>query len=222
VKRGSFFLSMAAVAGLATATGVHLLLEEPEGLVLRVNLPEYRLEVWDGGELLRSFEVTIGTPGYDTPIGEFGIDRVVWNPWWHPPESRWAEGLEVVPPGPDNPMGRAKLRFEGLLFIHGTNREDQLGQARSHGCLRMGNADVLTLARLVAEHAGVPGPEELEALETDSHATRDVSLETPVPLVITYRLVEEVGGQIRSYEDVYRRGLRPEERRLLESADPAG
>lgn len=217
MKRIELFLSTALVALLGAGAGLHLLpAPEPEPLVLRVNLPGYELQVWEGDELLRTFPVTIGAPGYATPTGEYDVDRVVWNPWWHPPDSKWAEGKEDTPPGPANPMGRVKLRFEGLLFIHGTSQEDQLGQARSHGCIRMANADALALARLIAEHTGAVDGTELERLEANSGATRQVDLETPVRLVVSYRLVEEVDGEVRSYEDVYRRGLRPHERKMLE------
>ncbi|WP_005034915.1 L,D-transpeptidase family protein [Holophaga foetida] len=37
------------------------------------------------------------------------------------------------------------------IYIHGTNREDQLGTPVSHGCLRMANADVISLFDLVRE-----------------------------------------------------------------------
>ena len=52
------------------------------------------------------------------------------------------------------------LRLEGLdednantlercIYIHGTNREDLLGEPASHGCVRLGNADVIELYDMV-------------------------------------------------------------------------
>lgn len=38
-----------------------------------------------------------------------------------------------------------------FIYIHGTNREDRLGIPVSHGCLRMANADVVSLFDLVRE-----------------------------------------------------------------------
>jgi UDP-N-acetylmuramate--alanine ligase len=50
------------------------------------------------------------------------------------------EGLEA---GVNQGPGRDTL--ERFIYIHGTNQEQQLGEAVSHGCLRMANADVITL-----------------------------------------------------------------------------
>ena len=51
----------------------------------------------------------------------------------------WLDGLE---PGNANSHGR-------YIYIHGTNHEEQIGQPASHGCIRMTNADVAELFRLV-------------------------------------------------------------------------
>ena len=52
-------------------------------------------------------------------------------------------------------MGRVKIFFaEPDYYIHGTEAEESLGTAASHGCLRMSNDDVIELARLVMEHGG--------------------------------------------------------------------
>lgn len=37
----------------------------------------------------------------------------------------------------------------GRVAIHGTSKPELIGQAVSHGCIRMRNADVLRLTRLV-------------------------------------------------------------------------
>jgi hypothetical protein len=52
----------------------------------------------------------------------------------------WLEGLE---PGVNR--GGDVDTFSRYIYIHGTNREDLLGQPDSHGCIRMRNADVKTL-----------------------------------------------------------------------------
>jgi lipoprotein-anchoring transpeptidase ErfK/SrfK len=54
--------------------------------------------------------------------------------------------LEVVPPGPANPLGERWIGFahgdNWTLGIHGTPHPELLGKAVSHGCVRMRNADV--------------------------------------------------------------------------------
>ncbi len=41
--------------------------------------------------------------------------------------------------------------MERYIYIHGTNREDVLGQPASHGCVRMANADIVRLFDMVGE-----------------------------------------------------------------------
>ena len=53
----------------------------------------------------------------------------------------WLDGLE---PRNANTHGR-------YVYIHGTNHEEDLGTAASHGCIRMKNEDVVELFDRVAE-----------------------------------------------------------------------
>ncbi|MFT4177278.1 MAG: HAD-IB family phosphatase [Luteolibacter sp.] len=39
--------------------------------------------------------------------------------------------------------------FERYIYIHGTPREDLLGQPASHGCIRMANADIIELFNII-------------------------------------------------------------------------
>ena len=61
-----------------------------------------------------------------------------------PPEGRPLP--RIVPPGPDNPLGRHALRLSvpGYL-IHGTNRPAGVGMRVSHGCVRLYPEDIATL-----------------------------------------------------------------------------
>jgi lipoprotein-anchoring transpeptidase ErfK/SrfK len=88
--------------------------------------------------LRRKFRVATGQSAYPTPLGRFTI-QVMWrNPWWYPPNSRWARGQKPIPPGPNNPLG---TRWMGLtapgVGIHGTPNPASIGYSVSHGCIRM-------------------------------------------------------------------------------------
>jgi lipoprotein-anchoring transpeptidase ErfK/SrfK len=89
-------------------------------------------------KLSRTFTVATGQSSYPTPLGSFEIVDMQRYPWWYPPPSGWAEGLEPVPPGPGNPLG---TRWMGLnvsaVGIHGTPDPSSLGYSASHGCIRM-------------------------------------------------------------------------------------
>ena len=56
----------------------------------------------------------------------------------------------VVPPGPDNPLGELAIQLQAPgYFIHGTNMPFGVGQQVSHGCIRLHNEHILTLAEMV-------------------------------------------------------------------------
>ncbi len=57
---------------------------------------------------------------------------------------------EVIPPGPDNPLGKFALRL-GLpgYLIHGTNKPYGVGMRVSHGCVRMYPEDIELLYPLI-------------------------------------------------------------------------
>lgn len=107
-------------------------------------------------------------------------------------------------PGPANPMERVKLNFRPLYFLHGTPFAASIGSAASHGCIRLGSADVIDLARLVH---GFGSPEltadDIERLAADTVTTRTLVLDQPASIEIRYDLAEIRGGQLTVYRDVY-------------------
>jgi hypothetical protein len=179
-------------------------------LVLDLNIPAYRLDVFEAGVPRRSYRVAVGMRQFRTPVGSFAITAIEWNPWWVPPSSPWASGERVTPPGPANPMGRVKLAFRPFYFLHGTPHEESLGTAGSHGCVRMSNADAVALARIV-QSVGSPATteSEIDSLIADTATTRRFSLSTPVPLRVRYDLVELRRDSLWLYPDIYRRSTKP-------------
>ncbi|MEA2464765.1 MAG: L,D-transpeptidase ErfK/SrfK [Acidobacteriota bacterium] len=155
-------------------------------LRLEVDLDGRALTAIVDGEEIERFPVAIGTDDYPTPSGDFTIRKVIWNPAWNPPDSKWAKGKTAKPPGhPDNPMKRVKMFFkEPDYYIHGTGAEDSLGKAESHGCIRMAPDDVTRLAQLVMEHGGKPMPEPWYRRIFRSKSTKVVYLDAPVAVAI--------------------------------------
>lgn len=116
-------------------------------LVLR--LGERRVYVYRGNEPQISYPVAIGREGWETPTGTFQVLEMVQNPGWTNPFTR-----ELVPPGPDNPLGERWIAFwtDGKDYIgfHGTPNRESVGRAVSHGCIRMFNEHVRQLYDMVA------------------------------------------------------------------------
>jgi len=168
-----------------------------------VNLPAYRLDVLAGDSLITAMAVAVGMPRFPTPRGDFEITSIEWNPRWVPPPSPWAAKEKPMDPGPANPMGRVKLNFRPLYFLHGTPAEQSIGSAASHGCIRLRNEDAIALALLVQRFGASRLSEwESEAIALDE-ASRTVALDIPVPLLLRYDLVETTAESIRVYPDVY-------------------
>ena len=170
-------------------------------------MPAFRLDVRVDTQTLRSFPVAVGMRRYPTPTGDFAIAEVEWNPWWRPPDSYWARNDTVTPPGPRNPMGKVKMPFGRALYLHGTTVPSSIGKAASHACVRMHNADAITLGKLVQAYGGAALSDAgTDSIIQDWRPTRHVELPAPVTVRIVYRLVELQGDELVIYPDVYRRG----------------
>lgn len=154
---------------------------------LEVDVSERTLYVYLAGELMNTFPVAVGEPEHPTPRGSFTIDRIIWNPGWVPPNEGWAEDEEEkAPDDPDNPMVGAKLFFEFPdYYIHGTNAPETIGEAASHGCIRMRPGSVIELAKFVQTQGGEERSEEwFERMAADDGTDHEVRLGTPIPIVI--------------------------------------
>ena len=94
--------------------------------------------------------IGIGRTGWATPTGTTKITRKDADPPWRVPASIRREHARkgdplpaVVPPGPDNPLGRHVLRLSMPSYlIHGTNMPYGVGMRVSHGCMRLYPEDI--------------------------------------------------------------------------------
>ena len=116
---------------------------------LLLKLRERRVYVYQDDRVQARYPVAIGRPGWETPTGNFQVLDMQKNPAWiHPFNGK------VIPSGPDNPLGVRWVGFwtDGNNFIgfHGTPQENLIGQAVSHGCVRMRNKDIDALFEQVA------------------------------------------------------------------------
>lgn len=185
---------------------------------LRLNLPATRIDVLWNDRVTETFPVAIGQPEFPTPTGTYQVTTTEWNPWWVPPAHEWAARDTVQPPGPSNPMGRVKLYFRAFYFLHGTPDSGSVGQAASHGCVRLRNDDAVRLA-LAVVRAGVPDiePERLAALVRNRTTTMTIPLDRPVPIAIVYALVEwdRLAGAFLLHPNYYNRPTAEAEAQLF-------
>lgn len=173
-----------------------------------VNIPSGRLRLVQGDSVIKTYPVSVGSARYPTPVGDYLLATVIWNPWWNPPpESSWARNRKPEPPGPNNPMGRVKLHMDELIYIHGTTSEGRLGAPASHGCIRMSNADVVDLARRLHQIAA-PGmeTEELDRMSRSGRTERHTVMARSIRMRVTYNVAELRGERLHVYPDVYSKG----------------
>jgi hypothetical protein len=97
--------------------------------------------LYDGRPVFRA-AIGVGTPQSPTPGGEFYIREVLsgfGDPFYGPVAFGTSARSAVLT---DWPGG-------GFIGIHGTNQPELIPGRISHGCIRMRNADILRLRRLM-------------------------------------------------------------------------
>ncbi len=114
---------------------------ESANLEIVIYLGQRRLVVQQNQQILQDFPVAIGQDDWQTPVGTFTVRSMREDPHWQHPITK-----NSIAPGPDNPLGTHWIGFleEGEFFIgiHGTNQGNLIGEAVSHGCVRMLNEDI--------------------------------------------------------------------------------
>jgi phosphoserine phosphatase len=138
---------------------------------LEVSIDDQRLDVFRNDKLVRSFPVSTARKGvgfceesFRTPTGRFHISEKIGageklNTIFKQrvPAGLWKKGRKEEA---DLVLTRI-LRIDGLdpenanskkrcIYIHGTNREDLIGQPASIGCVRLSNKDMVELFEMVS------------------------------------------------------------------------
>lgn len=104
--------------------------------VIVVSLQARKLALLENGRVVRIYSVAVGKPSTPSPVGTFTIEHRVVNPTYY------HHGV-VIPPGPEDPVGNRWMSLSIAGYgIHGTNVPSSIGKAVSHGCIRLGKADV--------------------------------------------------------------------------------
>src|SRR5208283_2854569 len=104
--------------------------------VVLVSLPDRKLAVMEGDDVIATFPIAVGADVSPSPTGEFQIVSRVSNPTYYHPG-------KVIPTGKDNPLGTRWLGLSQSGYgIHGTNAPKSVGHAASHGCIRLRNRDM--------------------------------------------------------------------------------
>lgn len=112
------------------------------------------------GKTLAQFPASTGSDKDPLPIGDWKVQGVAKNPVFHyNPKLFWdadpTHAKAKIPPGPNNPVGVVWIDLSKEHYgIHGTPEPSKIGKTQSHGCIRLTNWDVMTVAQAVA--SGIP------------------------------------------------------------------
>ncbi|MBI4376855.1 MAG: L,D-transpeptidase [Elusimicrobia bacterium] len=133
------------------------------GLHIVVDAKANKLYLKKGFKLLMQADCSVGRGGvlldkrtgrrweFVTPRGEFRVIAKAENPLWRKPDWAYTEAGEKIPP-PEDPsrlvqgeLGAYVLNLGDGYLIHGTKNEELLGRPASHGCVRLGAAEIAAL-----------------------------------------------------------------------------
>jgi murein L,D-transpeptidase YcbB/YkuD len=143
---------------------------EPTSDYLLVNIPEFRLHVYEKGNYKWSMNIVAGSTTHNTVIFTGTLKYIVFSPYWNVPPSILKK--EILPairrnknylarhnmewngndvrqkPGPNNSLGLVKFLFPNdyNIYLHDTPSKSLFVEplrAFSHGCVRLGEPERL-------------------------------------------------------------------------------
>lgn len=184
-----------------------------------VNAPAYRMDVFRDGQLVKSYKVGIGYPEFPLPTGLRRASTIIFNPTWTPPDEPWVENSKNVRAGQTvqagsklNPLGLVKIPIGLPSLIHGGKSPAKLGSFASHGCVGITDPQILDFSRLLAEVSGTQlTPEQIAEYGKNKEETKNVKLNTAVPVELRYETIVVEDGKLYIYRDVYDRDTNTEE-----------
>ncbi|WP_242016692.1 L,D-transpeptidase [Pseudanabaena cinerea] len=112
---------------------------------LEVSISKRKVTAFHGEIPLKTYPVAVGRQGWSTPMGSHRVLQTIEYPAWENPFT----GDVIASRDPDNPLGDRWIGFwtdgKNWSGFHGTPNRASVGQAASHGCIRMYNEDIREL-----------------------------------------------------------------------------
>lgn len=183
----------------------------PKDTRVVVNIPAFRMDVFQEGSLVKSYKIGIGYPEFPLPTGLRKAQTIIFNPTWTPPDEPWVAKMRNVSVGEKvaagsklNPLGPIKIPIGLPSLIHGGKAPAKLGTFASHGCVGLTSAQVQDFAKLLAQVAGSEiSDSAIKSYFADKTKTRVVKLDRVVPVELRYETIVVEDGKLHIYRDVY-------------------
>ena len=136
----------------------------PQGVFIIIDTGKNLLILKKSDKVLREAVVSSGSGNvledpdgqrswvFDTPRGVFAVKAMIRDPYWVKPDWAFIEEDKPVPKRLDERieggvLGQYALSFGNGFFIHGTLYTRMLGRNVTHGCVRVGDADLEAVFR---------------------------------------------------------------------------
>ena len=134
----------------------------PDGIYIVIDTARNRLFLKYGNRTIREAIVSTGSGNilkdpdgrrkwvFDTPRGEFTVKTKYVAPLWTKPDWAFIEEDETIPKNfkdrvENGILGDYALGFGNGYFIHGTLYTRLLGRSVTHGCIRVGDEDLMAI-----------------------------------------------------------------------------
>ena len=193
-----------------------------------VNIPAFRMDLFQDGSLVKSYKVGIGYPEFPLPFGLRKANQIIFNPTWTPPDSPWVAKMKNVTAGEtvkagdkDNPLGPIKIPIGLPSLIHGGKAPSKIGKFASHGCVGLTTPQVKDFAAQLAKVSNTSEitDGEIASYLEDKEKTKTVKLKQTVPVELRYETIVLEDGKLHIYKDVYAQDTNTEEnlRAVLEA-----
>ena len=191
---------------------------------IRVNVPAFRLEGYEGGKKTIEMKVIVGAEyeGRATPVFSDKMEHVIFRPYWDvPPNIAANEFTDGIPsdfdvstrngqlhlrqrPGPRNALGLVKFMFPNdfNIYLHDTPHDDLFKKdvrAFSHGCIRLEKP-----AELAQWVLGWDANRVEQAMQNGPN-DRAIKLPKKMPVYIAYFTAYVRDGQLWFGNDLYGR-----------------
>lgn len=198
-----------------------------------VNIPAYRLSVYENDTVAWTMNVVVGKPAHKTVIFNGNIKYIVFSPYWNVPTSilknevlpgmkrnsnylashnmEWNGGAVRQKPGPKNSLGLVKFLFPNSydIYLHDTPSKSLFGEnnrAFSHGCIRL--SEPQKFAEYLLRNDTTWNKQKIVAA-MNSGKEKYVTLKQTVPVFIAYFTAwVDKDGKLNFRDDVYGRDQR--------------
>ena len=207
--------------------------QDATGRLIIVNIPEFKLHMYDGKEKAFDMNVVVGKVGHNTMMFNGDLNQVVFSPYWNVPESivekeilpslasnpgyLESQNMEQVGmngdlpdirqrPGPGNALGKVKFLFPNSfnIYFHDTPSKGLFEKdKRAFSHGCIRLAEPEKMANYVLRDQPEWTPERINAA-MNAGTEKFVKVKDPIPVVITYYTAwVDENGRLNFRDDIY-------------------